>query len=83
MQLLDGKKTANDIKEEIDEFLDELFVMLELSKVVELRETYGEIEKKIEEVKLTQEAKEKCKAELKKLIYINQLNNKLLLVCLW
>ena len=41
-------KDKNDIKEEIDEFLDELFVMLELSKVVELRETYGEIEKKID-----------------------------------
>ena len=41
-------KDKNDIKEEIDEFLDELFVMLELSKVVELRETYGELEKKID-----------------------------------
>ena len=41
-------KDKNDIKEEIDEFLDELFVMLELSRVVELRETYGEIEKKID-----------------------------------
>ena len=41
-------KDKNDIKEEIDEFLDELFVMLEMSKVVELRETYGEIEKKID-----------------------------------
>ena len=41
-------KDKNDVKEEIDEFLDELFVMLELSKVVELRETYGEIEKKID-----------------------------------
>jgi len=41
-------KDKNDIKEEIDEFLDELFVMLELSKVVELRETYGDLEKKID-----------------------------------
>ena len=41
-------KDKNDIKEEIDEFLDELFVMLELSRVVELRETYGELEKKID-----------------------------------
>ena len=41
-------KDKNDVKDEIDEFLDELFVMLELSKVVELRETYGEIEKKID-----------------------------------
>ena len=41
-------KDKSDIKEEIDEFLDELFVMLEMSKVVELRETYGEIEKKID-----------------------------------
>ena len=40
-------KDKDDVKEEIDDFLDELFVMLELSKVVELRETYGEIEKKI------------------------------------
>ena len=41
-------KDKDDVKEEIDDFLDELFVMLELSKVVELRETYGEIEKKID-----------------------------------
>jgi len=41
-------KDKDDAKEEIDEFLDELFVMLELSKVVELRETYGEIENKID-----------------------------------
>ena len=40
-------KDKDDVREEIDDFLDELFVMLELSKVVELRETYGEIEKKI------------------------------------
>ena len=41
-------KDKDDVKEEIDEFLDELFVMLELSKVIELRETYGELEKKID-----------------------------------
>jgi len=41
-------KDKDDAKDEIDEFLDELFVMLELSKVVELRETYGEIENKID-----------------------------------
>tara|TARA_Y100001970_G_scaffold293158_1_gene438216 strand:- start:3665 stop:4816 length:1152 start_codon:yes stop_codon:yes gene_type:complete len=41
-------KDKDDVKEEIDEFLDELFIMLELSKVVELRETYGELEKKID-----------------------------------
>ena len=41
-------KDKEDVREEIDDFLDELFVMLELSKVVELRETYGEIEKKID-----------------------------------
>ena len=41
-------KDKDDVREEIDDFLDELFVMLELSKVVELRETYGEIEKKID-----------------------------------
>ena len=41
-------KDKDDVKEEIDEFLDELFVMLELSKVIELRETYGELETKID-----------------------------------
>jgi len=41
-------KDKDDIKEEIDEFLKELFIMLELSKVVELRETYGELEQKID-----------------------------------
>ena len=50
-------KDKNDIKEEIDEFLDELFVMLELSRVVELRETYGEIEKKIDSTLAPEPAK--------------------------